>query len=42
MPITGPVDGRRRDLAVAMAVLSFAHFIRLNEFVGNLEMRLED
>ncbi len=35
-------EGPAEYMAVAMAVLSFAHFLRLNEFVGNLEMRLED
>ena len=36
------VNGPAEYLTVAMAVLSFAHLLRLNEFVGNLEMRLED
>lgn len=35
-------EGPAEYMAVAMAVLSFAHFLRLNQFVGNLEMRLED
>ena len=29
-------------MCIAMALLSFDHLLRLNHFVGNLEMRLED
>lgn len=36
------VDGPAEYLCVAMALVSFYHFLRLNELVGNISVRLED
>jgi len=35
-------EGPAEFMCIAMALLAFDHLLRLNRFVGNLEMRLED
>lgn len=35
-------EGPAEFMAIAMGLLAFDHLLRLNRFVGNLEMRLED
>ncbi len=35
-------EGPAEYMCIAMALLAFDHLLRLNQFVGNLEMRLED
>jgi hypothetical protein len=40
--VTYRPEGPAEYMCIAMALLSFDHLLRLNRFVGNLEMRLED